>query len=148
MADTIVAALACLACFGFDHPTAPMAAIDLGTNGEVMVTNGSTAFLNIIARIKKTRAAVRECAVALHRALHEVVGLQRVADLGGLHQRPGKGDHRGAGRDAEGRVGAELVDQGIGWRRGRREAQPQADRRLAPERHERGELAAQTVARH
>ena len=33
-------ALACLACFGFDHPTAPMAAIDLGTNGEVMVTDG------------------------------------------------------------------------------------------------------------
>lgn len=33
-------ALACLAYFGFDHPTRPMAAIDLGTNGEVMVTDG------------------------------------------------------------------------------------------------------------
>ena len=33
-------ALACLAYFGFDHPAAPMAAIDLGTNGEVMVTDG------------------------------------------------------------------------------------------------------------
>ena len=33
-------ALACLAYFGFDHPPAPMAAIDLGTNGEVMVTDG------------------------------------------------------------------------------------------------------------
>lgn len=33
-------ALACLAYFGFDHPTGPMAAIDLGTNGEVMVTDG------------------------------------------------------------------------------------------------------------
>jgi uncharacterized 2Fe-2S/4Fe-4S cluster protein (DUF4445 family) len=32
--------LACLACFGFDNPTGPMAAIDLGTNGEVMVTDG------------------------------------------------------------------------------------------------------------
>jgi uncharacterized 2Fe-2S/4Fe-4S cluster protein (DUF4445 family) len=34
-------ALACLAYFGFDNPSGPMAAIDLGTNGEVMVTNGS-----------------------------------------------------------------------------------------------------------
>lgn len=33
-------ALACLAYFGFDHPPAPMAAIDLGTNGEVLVTDG------------------------------------------------------------------------------------------------------------
>ena len=33
-------ALACLAYFGFDDPTGPMAAIDLGTNGEVMVTDG------------------------------------------------------------------------------------------------------------
>ena len=33
-------ALACLAYFGFDNPTGPMAAIDLGTNGEVMVTDG------------------------------------------------------------------------------------------------------------
>ena len=33
-------ALACLAYFGFDHPPHPMAAIDLGTNGEVMVTDG------------------------------------------------------------------------------------------------------------
>ncbi len=33
-------ALACLAYFGFDRPTRPMAAIDLGTNGEVMVTDG------------------------------------------------------------------------------------------------------------
>ncbi len=34
-------ALACLAYFGFDDPPGPMAAIDLGTNGEVMVTDGS-----------------------------------------------------------------------------------------------------------
>jgi len=33
-------ALACLAYFHFDHPEGPMAAIDLGTNGEVMVTDG------------------------------------------------------------------------------------------------------------
>jgi len=33
-------ALACLAYFGFDEADAPMAAIDLGTNGEVMVTDG------------------------------------------------------------------------------------------------------------
>jgi uncharacterized 2Fe-2S/4Fe-4S cluster protein (DUF4445 family) len=33
-------ALACLAYFGFDRATGPMAAIDLGTNGEVLVTNG------------------------------------------------------------------------------------------------------------
>jgi len=33
-------ALACLAYFQFDDPTGPMAAIDLGTNGEVMVTDG------------------------------------------------------------------------------------------------------------
>lgn len=33
-------ALACLAYFGFDDPAGPMAAIDLGTNGEVMVTDG------------------------------------------------------------------------------------------------------------
>ena len=33
-------ALACLAYFGFDHSDTPMAAIDLGTNGEVMVTDG------------------------------------------------------------------------------------------------------------
>lgn len=34
-------ALACLAYFGFDNPPGPMAAIDLGTNGEVMVTDGA-----------------------------------------------------------------------------------------------------------
>jgi uncharacterized 2Fe-2S/4Fe-4S cluster protein (DUF4445 family) len=34
-------ALACLAYFGFDNPSGPMAAIDLGTNGEVMVTDGN-----------------------------------------------------------------------------------------------------------
>ena len=33
-------ALACLAYFEFDKATKPMAAIDLGTNGEVMVTDG------------------------------------------------------------------------------------------------------------
>ncbi|MFN8456414.1 MAG: ASKHA domain-containing protein [Anaerolineae bacterium] len=33
-------ALACLAYFGFDRADAPMAAVDLGTNGEVMVTDG------------------------------------------------------------------------------------------------------------
>jgi len=33
-------ALACLAYFGFDNATEPMIAIDLGTNGEVMVTDG------------------------------------------------------------------------------------------------------------
>ena len=33
-------ALSCLAYFGFDNPDGPMAAIDLGTNGEVMVTDG------------------------------------------------------------------------------------------------------------
>ena len=33
-------ALACLAYFGFDETSEPMAAIDLGTNGEVMVTDG------------------------------------------------------------------------------------------------------------
>ena len=33
-------ALACLAYYGFDRASAPMAAIDLGTNGEVMVTDG------------------------------------------------------------------------------------------------------------
>lgn len=34
-------ALACLAYFGFDNAPGPMAAIDLGTNGEVMVTDGN-----------------------------------------------------------------------------------------------------------
>lgn len=33
-------ALACLAYFKFDDPPGPIAAIDLGTNGEVMVTDG------------------------------------------------------------------------------------------------------------
>ncbi len=33
-------ALACLAYFKFDNPPGPIAAIDLGTNGEVMVTDG------------------------------------------------------------------------------------------------------------
>jgi len=33
-------ALACLAFFHFDRPDGPMAAIDLGTNGEVLVTDG------------------------------------------------------------------------------------------------------------
>jgi uncharacterized 2Fe-2S/4Fe-4S cluster protein (DUF4445 family) len=33
-------ALACLAYFHFDNPPGPIAAIDLGTNGEVMVTDG------------------------------------------------------------------------------------------------------------
>lgn len=35
-------ALACLAYFNFDNPPGPIAAIDLGTNGEVMVTDGET----------------------------------------------------------------------------------------------------------
>jgi len=35
-------ALACLAYFGYDRPTGPMVAIDLGTNGEVLVTDGRT----------------------------------------------------------------------------------------------------------
>jgi len=34
-------ALACLAYFGFDNPGGPIAAIDLGTNGEVMITDGT-----------------------------------------------------------------------------------------------------------
>lgn len=34
-------ALACLAHYGFDRASGPMAAIDLGTNGEVMVTDGA-----------------------------------------------------------------------------------------------------------
>ena len=33
-------ALACLAYFRFDEATRPMAAVDLGTNGEIMVTDG------------------------------------------------------------------------------------------------------------
>ncbi|MEJ2487659.1 MAG: ASKHA domain-containing protein, partial [Anaerolineales bacterium] len=33
-------ALACLAEFGYDDPSGPMVAIDLGTNGEVLVTDG------------------------------------------------------------------------------------------------------------
>jgi uncharacterized 2Fe-2S/4Fe-4S cluster protein (DUF4445 family) len=33
-------ALACLAFFGFEEPPGPMAVIDLGTNGEVMITDG------------------------------------------------------------------------------------------------------------
>ena len=33
-------ALACLAYFGYDRPAGPLAAIDLGTNGEVLVTDG------------------------------------------------------------------------------------------------------------
>lgn len=33
-------ALACLAYFGFDKPSGPIAAIDLGTNGEVLVSDG------------------------------------------------------------------------------------------------------------
>lgn len=33
-------ALACLSFFNFDQPDGPMAAIDLGTNGEVLVTDG------------------------------------------------------------------------------------------------------------
>jgi len=34
-------ALACLAYFGFDNPDGPLAVIDLGTNGEVMITDGT-----------------------------------------------------------------------------------------------------------
>ncbi|UCH59751.1 MAG: DUF4445 domain-containing protein [Anaerolineales bacterium] len=33
-------ALACLAYFGFDHPPGPLVVVDLGTNGEVLVTDG------------------------------------------------------------------------------------------------------------
>ena len=38
-------ALACLAYYGFDRATEPIAAIDLGTNGEVMVTDGKGRIL-------------------------------------------------------------------------------------------------------
>ncbi len=34
-------ALACLAYFGFENPAGPLVAVDLGTNGEVMVTDGN-----------------------------------------------------------------------------------------------------------
>jgi uncharacterized 2Fe-2S/4Fe-4S cluster protein (DUF4445 family) len=66
-------ALACLAYFGFDDPPGPMAAIDLGTNGEVMVTDGdriltaSTAAgpafegVNISCGIRAVDGAVVNC---------------------------------------------------------------------------------------
>jgi uncharacterized 2Fe-2S/4Fe-4S cluster protein (DUF4445 family) len=42
-------ALACLVCYNFDRATKPMAAIDLGTNGEVMVTDGKRIFVGSTA---------------------------------------------------------------------------------------------------
>lgn len=68
-------ALACLAYFGFDRPVGPMAAIDLGTNGEVMVTDGSRiltastaagpAFegVNISCGIRAVDGAVVNCVI-------------------------------------------------------------------------------------
>jgi uncharacterized 2Fe-2S/4Fe-4S cluster protein (DUF4445 family) len=68
-------ALACLAYFGFDDPPGPMAAVDLGTNGEVMVTDGdrilttSTAAgpafegVNISCGTRAVDGAVVDCAI-------------------------------------------------------------------------------------
>lgn len=42
-------ALACLAYYGFDRAPGPMAAIDLGTNGEVMVTDGKRVLVTSTA---------------------------------------------------------------------------------------------------
>ena len=66
-------ALACLAYFHYDRPDGPMVAIDLGTNGEVLVTDGKQH----PDRFDRRRPGLRRCVHLLR------------------HARRGWGDHRG-----------------------------------------------------
>ena len=79
-------ALACLAYFRFDEATGPMAAVDLGTNGEIMVTDGrrilvaSTAAgpafegVNISCGSRAIDGAVTKVALDGDRLLLETIG--------------------------------------------------------------------------
>jgi uncharacterized 2Fe-2S/4Fe-4S cluster protein (DUF4445 family) len=79
-------ALACLAYFGFENAVGPMAAIDLGTNGEVLVTDGerilvtSTAAgpafegVNISCGTRAVDGAVVDCKIEDKRFIFKTIG--------------------------------------------------------------------------
>ncbi len=79
-------ALACLAYFDFDSPPGPLAAIDLGTNGEVMVTDGdqiltaSTAAgpafegVNISCGSRAIDGAVVDCRIENENFVYTTIG--------------------------------------------------------------------------
>jgi uncharacterized 2Fe-2S/4Fe-4S cluster protein (DUF4445 family) len=88
-------ALACLAYFGFDKTTEPMAAIDLGTNGEVMVTDGeqiltaSTAAgpafegVNISCGTRAVDGAIVNCRIEGEEFIFTTIGDQPAIGLTG-----------------------------------------------------------------
>jgi uncharacterized 2Fe-2S/4Fe-4S cluster protein (DUF4445 family) len=75
-------ALACLAYYGFDRAPAPMAAIDLGTNGEVMVTDGERILVASTAAGPAFEGVNISCGT---RAVDgAVIGVKAVEDAGEL----------------------------------------------------------------
>jgi uncharacterized 2Fe-2S/4Fe-4S cluster protein (DUF4445 family) len=75
-------ALACLAYFGFDRAPGPMAAIDLGTNGEVMVTDGQQILVASTAAGPAFEGVNISCGV---RAVDgAITGVRANADAGGF----------------------------------------------------------------
>jgi len=88
-------ALACLAYFGFDQADGPMAAIDLGTNGEVMVTDGrriltaSTAAgpafegVNISCGTRAVDGAIVHAAIEQGELLLDTIGNEQPVGLTG-----------------------------------------------------------------
>ena len=88
-------ALACLAYFGFDESAVPMAAIDLGTNGEVMVTDGqkiltaSTAAgpafegVNISCGTRAVDGAIVHCKIKEENFIFTTIGDQPAIGLTG-----------------------------------------------------------------
>lgn len=88
-------ALACLAYFGFDQAASPMAAIDLGTNGEVMLTDGqriltaSTAAgpafegVNISCGSRAVDGAVVDCRIEGEEIIFTTIGEQTPLGLTG-----------------------------------------------------------------
>ena len=88
-------ALACLVYFGFDKADAPMAAVDLGTNGEVMVTDGkrivtaSTAAgpafegVNISCGSRAVAGAITQVRVDAGKVVYETIENQEPVGLTG-----------------------------------------------------------------
>jgi uncharacterized 2Fe-2S/4Fe-4S cluster protein (DUF4445 family) len=75
-------ALACLAYFGFDEPPGPMAAMDLGTNGEVMVTDGKRIVVASTAAGPAFEGVNISCGI---RAVDGAIVSAQADDDGALH---------------------------------------------------------------
>jgi uncharacterized 2Fe-2S/4Fe-4S cluster protein (DUF4445 family) len=117
-------ALACLAYYGFDRASGPMAAIDLGTNGEVMVTDGTLG--NGSGRILVTSTAAGPAFEGVNiscgtRAVDgAIVGVTALPDEGSFELRT-IGDHPPVGLTGSGLLDliCELRQAGVIDRSGR-----------------------------